>query len=132
MNRLFTLVALVAVSLLPASCRTWGTAEGTHWAVMAPPKVGHNPNDKLVFSVETTTPEGNRVEGISYVWQVEWVNVHGSNHKGRSYEPQSITVKGGPGTAYLRIYAYDKNQKLAEVAIHPFVVGEAVVTPPAH
>jgi hypothetical protein len=94
--------------------------------------VSHNPNDKLVFTVETTTPEGQRVEGISYVWQVEWVNVHGSNHKGRSFEPQSVTVKGSPGTAHLRIYAYDKNQKLVEVAIHPFVVDAELANPPAH
>jgi len=132
MNRLFTLAALVAAGFLTAGCRTWGTTEGTQWAVKAPSKVPHNPNDKLVFTVETTTPDGQRVEGLSYVWQVEWVNVHGSNHKGRSFEQQTISVKGSPGTAYLRIYAYDKNQKLVEVAIHPFLVDEELAHPPAH
>ena len=132
MNRLYLLTVLFALSLLPAGCRTWATAEGTHWTVQAPSKVPHNPNDKLVFTVEATNAESQRVEGVSYVYQVEWVNVHGSNHKGRSFEQQSITVKGSPGTAYLRIYAYDKDQKLVEVAKHPFVVDEELANPPAH
>ena len=133
MSRLFSLAALVAVGLLSNGCRTWGTVEGTTWTLKAPSKVAYGPGNKLVFTVETTTPEGKRVEGLSYDWIVEWVNLHGSSHKGKSFAEQSISVKGSPGTAYLRIYAYDKDQKLVEVAKQSFVVEEApAAPPPAH
>ncbi len=122
MGRVVSLAALVVVSLLSNGCRIWGTVDGYKWSIQAPARVTHGPGDKLVFTVETTTPEGQKVEGISYLWVIEWVNLHGGSHKGRSFEEQIISVKGSPGTAHVRIYAYDKDGRLVEVAKTPFEV----------
>ncbi|HZE96106.1 MAG TPA: hypothetical protein VE981_03695 [Planctomycetota bacterium] len=114
--------ALFLLASLASGCRTWGTVDGYKWSVLVPSTVTHGPGDKLTFTVETTTPSGEKVEGISYIWIVEWVNLHGWNHKGSSFSEQSISVKGSPGTAYVRIYAYDREDKLVEVAKAPFQV----------
>ena len=72
--------------------------------------------NKLVFTVETHTHDGAIIQDVPYVWRVDWIGVQGTRHQGHSYIPEKITAKGSPGTATLRILAYDMHESLVEVA----------------
>ena len=63
-----------------------------------------------------------RADGVSFFYVIQWVGLQGWDHRGVSFAEQSIRVKGSPGTAYIRIYAYDKDDKLVEVAKQSFEV----------
>src|SRR5689334_187454 len=97
------------VLLLLCSCRTWTLPGELDWKVIAPAKVIHAAKNELVFHVETRTKNGEPVEGVGFVWIIEWVGTHGWDHKGTSFSEQSIRAKGRPGTAYIRIFTYDAN-----------------------
>lgn len=103
-------------AMLLAGCLVSGPAEGYRWTLRAPVEVVHLPHSRLRFKVETSTPDGRPVEGMPYIWYVDWVGVHGVEHQGRSFYEESILVKGGPGTAMLRILAHDRYDQLVEVA----------------
>ena len=102
--------------LLLAGCHVASSAEAYRWTLKPPAIVSAPPHRRLSFSVETTTPGGAIEEGVPYVWVVDWVGVHGAEHQGRSYREESIRVKGGAGTALLRILAVDRGERLVEVA----------------
>ena len=115
----------VAAGLFPVllcSCRAWTLPGELEWTVIAPAKVVHAASNELVFHVETTTKDGQQVDGVGFVWLIEWVGTHGWDHKGTSFSEQSIRAKGRPGTAYIRIFTYDANGTLVEVAKKPFEV----------
>ncbi|HLY73989.1 MAG TPA: hypothetical protein VKU80_07705 [Planctomycetota bacterium] len=115
-----SLSVLLAMAL--AGCHVASSAEAVHWTVKAPSQVDDAAHSKLRFVVETTTPSGAVVEGVAYVWIVDWVGVHGVEHQGVSYREEAIRVKGGPGTAWLRILAVDRYDRLVEVARASFEV----------
>jgi hypothetical protein len=113
------------LALLLAGCHVAATAESYRWTLKAPPKASAAPKSKLPFSVEATTLSGTAAEGVPYIWVVDWVGVHGVEHQGRSYREESIRVKGGPGTAWIRILAFDRYDGLIEVARAPVEVQAA-------
>ena len=90
---------------------------------------GAAPHRRLSFSVETTTPGGAIEQGVPYIWVVDWVGVQGVEHQGRSYREESIRVKGGAGTARLRILAIDRGERLVEVASIPVEIPPAQSAP---
>jgi hypothetical protein len=106
----------VLIALALSGCHMASSAEGVRWTVKAPSKVDNAPHSKLRFVVETTTPSGAAVEGVAYIWIVDWVGVHGVEHQGYSFREEELRVKGGPGVASLRILAVDHYDRLVEVA----------------
>lgn len=109
----------VFLVLLLTGCHVASTAEEYRWSLKSPPTVTAAPKSRLSFSVETTTPGGRAEEGVPYIWVVDWVGVHGVQHQGRSSREESIRVKGGAGTALIRILAFDREDRLLEVARAP-------------
>jgi len=124
------LPAIPALTLaLLASCHSAAPAGEHQWTLKAPKSVAIE--NKLVFTVETTSPNGAAVREVPYVWRVDWVGVQGSRHQGYSFRSEKITAKGTPGTAMLHVLAYDPNGNLVEVASAPVEVTPAP-QPPAH
>lgn len=76
----------------------------------------------LVLRVETRDSGGAVVEGISFMWYVDWATVKGSRHKGQSFENLMLRCKGSPGKGEVRAYAYNDNGGLVEVARAAFVI----------
>jgi hypothetical protein len=118
-------VILLACAL--SGCHVAATAGEYRWSVKAPAKVDDAPHSKLHFTVETTTPSGAAVDGVPYIYVIDWVGVHGVEHQGHSYREEAIRVKGGTGVAWLRILAVDRYERLVEVARSSFEVN---VVPP--
>ena len=106
------LLLLVAAS----GCRSWGTVKGYSWKLKAPAAVSKEAyKAELGFLVETHDSQGQAVEGISYWWRIDWVGVTGVHHKGKSFDLQSIRVKGAKGEAFINIFAYDEAGKETSV-----------------
>src|SRR5882757_8841106 len=82
-------ILLLLASTL-SGCHVVGTAGEYRWTVKAPAKVDNVPHSRLHFVVETTTPKGTAVEGVAYVWIVDWVGVHGVEHQGFSFREEAI------------------------------------------
>jgi hypothetical protein len=119
------MVILLVTAL--SGCHVAATAGEYRWTVKAPAKVEDAPHSKLHFTVETTTPSGAAVDGVPYIYVIDWVGVHGVEHQGHSYREEAIRVKGGTGVAWLRILAVDRYERLVEVARSSFEVN---VVPP--
>ena len=117
------------LALLLAGCHVASSAEAYRWTLKPPPTVSAAPHRRLSFSVETTTPGGAIEQGVPYIWVVDWVGVQGVEHQGRSYREESIRVKGGAGTARLRILAIDRGERLVEVASIPVEIPPAQSAP---
>jgi len=109
------LTPILSTALL-AGCLVTGPASGTTWTLRAPGSVVHAPHSRLRFTVETLASDGRPVDGVHYIWSVDWVGLHGAEHQGRSFREESILVKGEPGAAVLRIFAHDGGGGLVEVA----------------
>ena len=120
-----TLLALATLTLL-AGCKVAAPAGEFRWKVHALASVTEE--SKLHFRVETHQ-NGSPVYGVPYVWRVQWVGVDGIRHQGRSFESETIRVKGAPGTATVQILAVDDGDHLVEVARAEFEVKPA--HPPA-
>src|SRR5689334_1971747 len=75
------IIGAIALLLL-CSCRTWTLPGDLEWTVIAPAKVIHAAKNELVFRVETRTKDGQPVEGVGFIWIIEWVGTHGWDHKG--------------------------------------------------
>jgi hypothetical protein len=116
-----TLLGLAIVVVL-AGCKSAAPAANYQWSVKAPSQVTLGSKSKLRFTVETRTPDGQVAAEVPYLWVVEWVGVHGSQHQGYSGREQDITVKGGPGKASVRILAAHGEDKHVEVARAEFDV----------
>src|SRR5579862_886549 len=101
-------------ALMLAGCHVAAPAEGYRWILKAPAKVDDAPHSKLRFVVETSTFDGRTVEGVPYIWIVDWVGVHGVEHQGTSFREESIRVKGDAGVASLRILAVGRYDRLVE------------------
>jgi len=111
--------------LVLTSCHVASSAEAYRWALKSPARVDAAPHRRLSFSVETTTSGGTSEDGVPFIWVVDWVGVQGAEHQGRSYHEESLRVKGGPGTAWLRILAFDHGDRLIEVARAPVEIPPA-------
>jgi hypothetical protein len=111
---------LLAMAL--SGCHFAADADGYRWTLKAPSKVEGAPHGRLFFTVETTTPRGTAIGGVPYIWIVDWVGLHGVEHQGDSYREENIRVKGGAGTAWLRILAMGRYDRLVEVAKVPVEV----------
>jgi hypothetical protein len=114
--------------LLFAGCHSVAPAGNHVWTLKAPSTVALE--NKLVFTVETRSPDGAEVRDVGYVWRVDWVGVKGSHHQGHSFITEKITAKGSPGTALLRIMANDPQGNLMDVASAKIEV-TAAPQPPA-
>lgn len=119
-------ILLLLASAL-SGCHVVAAGGDYRWTVKAPAKVENAPHSKLHFTVETTTAGGAAVDGVPYVWVVDWVGVHGVEHQGHSYREEAIRVKGESGVAWLRILSLDRYDRLVEVARTSFEVN---VVPP--
>ena len=108
MKKLFLAIPLLA------GCYSAAPAGEHRWTIKVPKSVALE--NKLVFTVEAHASSGTPVQDVPFVWRVDWVGVQGSRHQGRSFEPEKITAKGQPGTATVRVYGYDLNENLVEVA----------------
>ena len=109
----------IATLLILAGCRSWGLKDDYQWAVQIPKKA-LNRGESFQFRVETRDRSGTPIQGVSFYWAVDWVGLNGSRHKGRSFEELDIRSKGGPGQAFLRIYAYDPAGEIVQVLKEPF------------
>ena len=116
----------LAILTILAGCKVAASAGEYRWKVHAPASV--TTESKLHFTVETRQ-DGNPVHGVPYVWRVQWVGVDGIRHQGHSFDPESIRVKGTPGTATVQILAVEFGDRLVEVARASFEVKPA--HPPA-
>ena len=119
------LLTLATLALL-AGCKVAAMAGEFRWKVHAPASVVEE--SRLQFTVETTQ-DGSPVHAVPYVWKVQWVGVDGIRHQGHSFDPESIRVKGAPGTATVQILAVEHGDRLVEVARASFEVKPA--RPPA-
>ena len=121
--------SLSALSLaILAGCYTAAPAGEHVWNLKLPKSVALE--TKLVFRAEAHTPDGTPVQGVPYVWRVDWVGVQGTRHQGRSFEDEKITAKGQPGTAVVRVFGYGPHESLIEVASGTVDV-TAAAQPPA-
>lgn len=109
-------LSLLGLAVIAGCSTPAAQAAAYKWKLNAPSTVVIAPQSKIHFTVETTTLDGKPIGDIPYVWVVDWVGLHGMQHNGESSHEEAILVKGGPGTAYLRILARDPNERLAEVA----------------
>jgi hypothetical protein len=112
------LSALISFSL--GGCKTWATSGEHAIAIEAPPKV--NRGEKFTFTVYTKDTAGTPVSGIEYLWSIDWVDLPGISHKGKSGAQEKINVKGAPGTATLHIKGYNAAGDLVELSKHDFTV----------
>ena len=94
--------------------KSWAKVQDFTWNVVAPKKVDRGAD--LVFRVELKTSDGQSMEELSFWWQVDWVGLKGTQHKGKSFRDQSIRVKGDLGTATLRVFGQDEAGNWAQAA----------------
>ena len=113
---------LVVVALLGTSgCRGRALKDDYAWAARIA-KRDVNRGEDLRFRVETRDRSGQPVEGVRYLWSVDWVGLNGARHRGTSFKDELLRVKGGEGRAFLRIYAYDAGGAVTQVLKEPFEV----------
>lgn len=119
MNKL--MLALTAVAGLAAlsGCKTWAQTGVHSVSINAPARVSKN--GEFYFTVLAKNKEGRPVTA-AFQWSIEWVGLQGSVHKGKSGESEKIRVKGGVGTATLRILGYDEQDNWGEISKHAFEV----------
>lgn len=120
MTATLRICAATALCVSVVGCRTWGTAEGYTWTIKAPKSVDRGAD--LVFQVHAQTKDGQDAEGVSFYWMVDWVNLKGMQHKGKTFRDVDIRVKGNLGIAALRVYALDPNGNWAQVGIESIEV----------
>jgi hypothetical protein len=113
-------MTILALCLALAGCKA-SAQVGAHTATIEAP-ASVNRGEKLIFRVTLKDGAGNLAAGVVYQWKVSWDGVEGIYHKGKAGEEQRINVKGAPGPASLRVYAYDAGGNLAEIAKHDFKV----------
>jgi len=119
MNRISCTLAFSLGLLALIACKDWAEV-GVHTiTVNAPSRV--NRNGEFYFTLTVKDHEGKPAK-VAFQWSIEWVGVEGSTHKGKSSESEKIRVKGGAGTATLRILGYDAQGNWGEIARHPFEV----------
>lgn len=111
---------MAAAGLLAlAGCKNWAQS-GTHTlSVNAPARV--NENGEFYFTLLAKDAQGKPIT-VAFQWSIQWVGLEGSTHKGKSGASEKIRVKGGKGTATLRILGYDAQDNWGEIARHAFQV----------
>ena len=107
-----------ALSLL-AACKDWAQIGVQTLTISAPASVNYN--GEFYFTVVAKDAEG-RQTSASFQWSIEWVGLEGSTHKGKTGVSEKIRVKGGTGTATLRIFGYDAQGNWGEIAKHVFQI----------
>jgi hypothetical protein len=84
------------------------------WSIQAPPNIDRGAD--LVFQVHTKTAAGMAEEGVYFMWVVDWVDLNGWRHRGKSFNDLKILSKGRTGTAVIRVLAYNDEGHLVQVA----------------
>ncbi len=114
-------IVLVGIALLAGltGCRTWASTKENKLTITAPDKVERK--GEFTFTVTATDHYGDPAD-VAYQWIVLWVGANGSVHNGYSGIPEKETVKGGKGTAMLKILGYGPHEKWGEIANHTFEV----------
>ena len=111
----------VPLACLAVGCGTpWAIHDQYSWKIVAPAKVARAAD--LPFHVEASSKDGQEARELKFRYVVDWSDIKGSRHTGETFVPQLIRVKGNPGKALLRVYAYDANEALHQVAQHEFEV----------
>lgn len=119
MRRSLPLLFLLLATL--TSCRVWARVEhGFAWKIVGPKEI--NRGEDLVFHVQAYSPDGVAAEGYSILWAIDWVGVRGSRHKGRTFSMLDIRSKGSTGRGAIRVYAYDADGNVSQVAKEEFEV----------
>jgi hypothetical protein len=120
MTKRIPIAAAFAASLLAlTACKDWAQVGVHTLTISAPASVSRH--GEFYFTVTAKDADGHQI-GADFKWSVEWVGVEGSNHKGTTNASEKIRVKGGPGTATLRILGYDAQGNWGEIAKHVFQV----------
>jgi hypothetical protein len=110
----------LAIGLLPlVGCKDWAQSGQYTFSINAPTRVSRG--GEFYFTFTAKDKEGLPVK-VAYQWKVEWVGLEGTTHKGKSGDAEKLRVKGGVGTATLRILGYDAQDNWAEIAKHAFEV----------
>ncbi|HLY10107.1 MAG TPA: hypothetical protein VKW04_12440 [Planctomycetota bacterium] len=118
-NRLSIAVTFGAALLLLTACKDWAQAGTQTLTISAPTSIPRG--GEFYFTVLAKDKEGQAVS-VSYQWSIEWVGLEGSNHKGKTGVSEKIRVKGGAGSATLRILGYDAQGNWGEIAKQVFQV----------
>ncbi len=119
MNRITCSLACALGLLALTGCKDWAEAGVHNITINAPSRV--NRNGEFYFTLTVKDHEGKAAK-VAFQWSIEWVGVEGSTHKGKSSESEKIRVKGGVGSATLRILGYDAQGNWGEIAKHAFEV----------
>jgi hypothetical protein len=117
--RTSTTLAFAAALLTMTACKDWAQAGVQTLTISAPASV--NRNGEFYFTVLAKDAEGHPAT-VSFQWTVAWVGIEGSTHKGHTGVSEKIRVKGGTGTATLRILGYDAQGNWGEIAKHVFQI----------
>ena len=115
----FSLAFALGLLALTA-CKDWAELSVQTVSINAPARVSRS--GEFYFTLTVKDREGQVARKVAYQWSIEWVGVEGSTHKGKSGESEKIRVKGGIGTATLRILGYDAQDNWGEIAKHTFEV----------
>lgn len=117
--RLSASLAFAAALLALSACKDWAQAGVETLTISAPASV--NRNGEFYFTVIAKNADGHPVD-VSFQWTIAWVGIEGSTHKGRTGASEKIRVKGGTGSATLRILGYDAQGNWGEIAKQVFQV----------
>lgn len=102
-----------------SGCKSWAPAQGLTWEVIVPPRVKRG--ETFSFRVQARTADGKPAEDLPILYAIDWPTVNGMKHKGKTFTSLSQTAKGGPGNGRVRIYTYDDNGEVVQVAQGEFV-----------
>ena len=120
MNRISCTLALTLGLMALTACKDWAELGVHSLSINAPARVGRS--GEFYFTLTAKDQEGQTARKVAYQWSIEWVGVEGSTHKSKTGESEKIRVKGGVGTATLRILGYDAQGNWGEIAKHVFEV----------
>jgi len=112
-------MTFAAALLALAACKDWAQLGLHTLTINAPASVSRH--GEFYFTVTAKDAEGHQTNA-AFQWSIEWVGVEGSKHKGATNASEKIHVKGGAGTATLRILGYDAQGNWGEIAKHVFQV----------
>jgi hypothetical protein len=104
--------ATLGTLILLGGCKSWAELGEMQVEIEAPDRVSRFGN--LIFRIRTMDARGLPLGDVHYQYAVDWPGVKGMVHRGISYKSESLSAKGPPGTAVLRIFTVDANGNFVE------------------
>ena len=109
------LYGTVLAAALASGCTAFSARVSEYqFKIVAPERV--KAGEMLTFTVELTKGAGEQATGATYGWLIDWPDVKGIMHVGRAFEPQQKEAKCSVGTATLRVYAKNAQNRPVQVA----------------